>query len=130
MHTTNAAPKLSRKHRIYILLNIVLAVTLLAAVPLLRTGKDDYAPHATVDKDYVRDVIATGHAEEVGLGLKFTEIARASAYEDYVDMLTVMQIVSILLVLMIAGNILIISGMRRNVEAPAQQIPLAADRAA
>lgn len=109
MHNISSSPL--RKYGFFTLLNIAIAISLLAAVPLLRAGQERYEPHANVDKNYVQQVISTGQTEEVGLALKLTEISRAGAYNDYSQMLTIMQFVAVLLALMIIGNLLIMARM-------------------
>lgn len=108
-----------RKTNLFLTLNLILVVALLAAIPLLRFGQENYEPHAVVDKQYVKQVIATGETAEVGTALKLTEISRALAYDDYAQMLTIMQVVAALLAIMVLGNILILNRMTRTEPRPA-----------
>lgn len=107
-----SSSKPPRKISYYLLLNIVLAAALVAAIPLIRSGQHNYEPHAVVDREYVKQVISSGHQEEISTALKLTEISRAVAYNDYVQMLTVMQVVAALLVVMVIGNILMLVRVR------------------
>ena len=52
MSQPSPTPKPARKISYSLLLNVVLAVALVAAIPLIRASKDSYEPHAVVDKEY------------------------------------------------------------------------------
>lgn len=114
MNDRPTASKPSQKLNLYLFLNVILVLAILATIPLIRTGQDNYEPHAVVDREYVKQVIATGQQDHVNSALKLTEISRAVAYHDYVNMLTVMQVVAVLLAIMVVGNILILSRMRQQ----------------
>ena len=119
-----SAPKSTRKLNYYLLLNLVLVAALVAAIPLIRSGQDNYEPHAVVDRDYVKGVISTGEQAEISTALKLSEIARAVAYKDYVEMLTVMQVVAALLVVMVVGNILMLVRIRALSRATPAPVPV------
>jgi len=119
MLETNPPAKPPRKFSYFLLLNVVLAIALLSAVPLLRTGQDSYEPHASIDHEYVKNVIAGGQPEVVNTALKLTEYSRAVAYSDYVKMLTVMQVIACLLAVMVVANIFIFSKARQQALLPA-----------
>ena len=124
MTQSSSPSKPARKINYYLLLQLVLVVALIAAIPLIRSGKNNYEPHAVVDRDYVRGVIATGEKEEISTALKLTEISRAVAYNDYVQMLSIMQVVLALLVAMVFGNILMLVRARTLNTASLEPVPV------
>lgn len=84
----------SAKKRLPLLLitNILFAVFLLAALPIIYQGKQGFAPHADINKEYVNTAISSGQADFMHKALKTTEIARAMAHESHLSTMTLMQV--------------------------------------
>ncbi len=97
--------------------NLALALFMLVALVFLQSGQKGFLPYTSIDKDYVNGVIASGEAATMHKALKITEIARAGAYEDYVSMMSLLQLAAIALAALFAMNTYFLIRLRTPLKA-------------
>lgn len=89
--TTTSAPAPVKRSPIVLIVNICVAVLMLASLPVIHLGQKRFAPHAEMDKEYVNAAISSGSAEFMHKALQTTEVARALAYESHLETMSLMQ---------------------------------------
>jgi hypothetical protein len=104
---------------LYYLCNCLFLVFMVVAAFMIRSGQADYLPHASVDKQFVQDVIATGETENAWNALKTTEIARAEGFRGMVTMMDLMQSATIVMALFFVLNGYFLFKLRSGPSAPA-----------
>jgi len=116
---TSSKPPRYRPVRFAILLagNLCLTLYMLFTIPMIQHGSRGFAPHTDIDKDYVNAVIRSGEAEGMHKALKITEIARAGAYRDYVDMMKILQFAAGALAVLFLVNTFFLFRMREPLKA-------------
>ena len=92
--TTTPLPATPPRKRLPLVLisNVCVAIILLAAIPVVYQGKQGFAPHAVVNKEYIDSAINSGEAEFMNRALKTTEVARAMAHGNHLSTMTLMQV--------------------------------------
>jgi hypothetical protein len=91
--TTTTTPRSSTRRKIPLVLitNTLLAVFMLAALPVIYKSQQGFAPYAQVDKEYVKSAISSGETDYMHSALQTTEIARAMAHGSHLSTMTLMQ---------------------------------------
>ena len=86
------------------LCNCAFLVFMVAAGFVIHSGQSRYLPHSSVDKQHVKNVIASGETEAAWDALNYTETARASGFQSVVTMIDLMQIATVVIALFFILN--------------------------
>jgi hypothetical protein len=94
----------SKRLSVYFICNCAFLVLMLAAGFMVRSGQASYMPHTTVDKQFVRNIIASGETEVAWNALKNTEYLRAEGFQGIVSMMDLMQIATLIMAVFFIVN--------------------------
>lgn len=97
-------PTSRKRLSLYFICNCAFLVLMVSAGFMIRSGQSQFIPHTSVDKQYVRTVIASGETEAAWDALKYTETARASGFQSVVTMMDLMQVATIVMALFFILN--------------------------
>ena len=123
---TATTPSQPQKKRFLLVLisNACVALLMLVAIPVIHNGHQGFAPHASVNREYVDAAIGSGKADFMNKALKTTEIARAMAHESHLSTMVLMQMaVGALAVLFFVNSLFLFRLHRQHHPAPAPRRP-------
>jgi hypothetical protein len=109
---TPTNPDTKKRISLYFFCNCCFLLFMITAAFMIRSGQASYVPYTTVDKPFVRQVIASGETEAAWSALKTTEIARAEGFSGIVSMMDLMQIATLVMVLFFIVNCYVLFQLR------------------
>ena len=114
--------KTRKRLSLYIICNCAFLVVMIVAGFSIRSGQAAYAPYTTIDKQFVRTVIASGDTEKAWTALKTTEVARAEGFQGVVSMMDLMLIATLIMALFFVVNGYLLFKLRG--EANPERVPV------
>src|SRR6056297_3314356 len=96
--------KTRKRLSLYFICNCCFLVVMIAAGFSIRSGQAAYTPYTSIDKQFVRTVIASGDTERAWDALKTTEVARAEGFQGIVSMMDLMLLATLVMALFFIVN--------------------------